>query len=154
MAYASVTLGGSNPRSNESTSPDLVHGSSPATPEMAEVLGFASPATKRAAESTRGELGLARIQGGMRQQRRRLELAENELEAAPAFGCFWLRGCCGRGIAFVAPTAATRGSEHVGHDARTKWSPELCRRRVQTGVQSGERGVAATECKREKREGG
>ena len=118
-----------------------------------EGLGFASPATKRAAESTRVELGLARIQGGMRQQRGRPELAGNELEAAPTFGCFWLRGCSGRGIAFVAPTAATRGGDHVGHDAQTKWSPESCRQRVQAAAQSGERGVATTECKRGNGEG-
>ena len=123
-----MTLGKSNRVKSRVSGVKPTGGLTPARPAAVASLGFASPATKRPAECTRGELGLARIQGGLRQQRGRPELAGNELEAAPAFGCFWLRGCCGRGIAFVAPTAATRGSEHVGHDARTKWSPESCRR--------------------------
>ena len=90
----------------------------PARPDAVEGLGFASPVTKRAAESTRGELGLARIQSGMRQQRGRTELAGNELGAALAFGCLWLRGCSGRGIAFVAPTAATRENGEGNDDLK------------------------------------
>ena len=53
----------------------------------------------------------------------------------------------------MTPTAATRGSECVGHDAWTKWSPESCRRRVQAAAQSGERREAATACQRGNGEG-
>src|SRR4051812_46418376 len=99
---------------------NLAGGSTPARPVTAARLGKRPQATKLTAEGTRGELGLARIQGGMRQQRGRPEHAGNELRAAPAIGCWRLRGCGGRGITFVAPTASVRGGEHVGHDARTK----------------------------------
>ena len=49
-------------------------------------LGFASPATKRAAEAIYGELELTRIQRGMWRQRGRPELTGNELRAAPTLG--------------------------------------------------------------------
>ena len=58
----------------------------PARPVAAASLGFASPATKRAAEAIYGELELTRIQCCMWRQRGRPELAGNELGAAPEFG--------------------------------------------------------------------
>ena len=52
---------------------------------MAASLGFASPATKRAAEAIYGELELTRIQCCMWRQRGRPELAGNELGAVLEF---------------------------------------------------------------------